>query len=115
MGNETFEEFDAQVGNRKTGYYGRGVEMYTKRDGTGERVFCVKWFERNVRYPTHEDWRKAIKLAKRGLYPRGGLGSEWVEKRRLFPYSEEGLSQAIVFSESLEPLREAFWNRETDC
>ena len=49
------------------------------------------------------------------IIPRGGLGSEWVEKNQTFPYSEEGLQAALAFSESLEPKREAFWNRETDC
>ena len=59
-----------------------------------------------------------LHMPKMGLLyiiPRGGLGSEWVEKNQTFPYSEEGLQAALAFSESLEPKREAFWNRETDC
>ena len=112
---ERFVDFNRRVGNHKTGVYGNGVDMYTKRSGNHERVFRVQWYERSRRYPTHADWKKAVACAKNGWFPRGGLGSEWVEKNQTFPYSEEGLQAALAFSESLEPKREAFWNRETDC
>ena len=114
-GIKTFEEFDKQVGKRKTGYYGMGVDMYTRRNGNRERVFRVQWFERNVKYPTHDDWKKAVAHARQGWFPRGGLGSEWVEKNQTFPYTPEGLEAALEFSKSVEPKLEAFRNRETDC
>ena len=109
---KTFVEFDKEIGNRKTCGYGHGVDMYTKRTGDRERVFRVQWYERSSKYPTHEDWKKAVNRAKSGWMPRGGLGREWVEKNQTFPYSEEGLAAAIAFSDSIEPMREAFWNRE---
>ena len=110
----SFAEFDSKIGNRKTGYYGDGVDMYTKRSGDRERVFRVQWYERNSKYPTHADFKKALNRAKSGWFPRGGLGSEWVEKNQTFPYSEDGLKAALAFSESIQPMREAFWNREQD-
>lgn len=111
---ESFAEFDKRVDDRKTGWYGYGVDMYTKRTGNRERVFRVQWYERNSKYPTHADYKKALRRAKSGWFPRGGLGSEWVEKNQTFPYSEEGLEAAISFSESVQPMREAFNNREDD-
>lgn len=114
-GMKTFEEFDKQVGMHKTGYYGSGVDMYTKRNGNRERVFRVQWFERNVKYPTHADWKKAVSLAKQGWFPRGGLGSEWVEKSQTFPYTPEGLEAALEFNMAMKPKRDEFLNRETDC
>lgn len=110
----TFEEFNKEIGNCKTGGYGHGVDMYTKRDGSNLRVFRVQWYERNSKYPTHADWKKALNLARQGWHPRGGLGNEWVEKNQTFPYSEDGLAAAIAFSESIQPMWEAFWNREDD-
>ena len=106
---ETLAEFNERVGNRKTGYYGYGVDMYTKRTGDRERVFRVQWYERNSKYPTHADFKKAL---KRGNH-RGYI-SEWVEQNQTFPYTENGLKAAIAFSESVEPMREAFYNREDD-
>lgn len=105
---KTFEEFNAEVGNRKTGYYGNGVDMYTKRDGSNERVFCVKWFERNSKYPTHKDWKKAQRLCSNKYI------SEWVEKRQLFAYTPQGLEAALEFVQSdLMSERYAAWyNRE---
>lgn len=104
---KTFEEFDAEVGNRKTGFYGQGVDMYTKRDGSCERVFRVKWWERNSKYPTHRDWEKALRLSS--SYVR-----EWVEKQQVFPYTAEGLEAALEFAQSdLMTERYAAWhNRE---
>ena len=114
MAGQTFAEFDARIGKRKTGFYGQGVDMYTRRDGSNERVFRVQWHERNAKYPTHRHWKKAMAAARGGWIPRGGLGSEWVEKNRTFPYTEDGLAEALAFSESIAPKREAFWNREDD-
>ena len=108
----TFSEFDKKVGNRKTGGYGYGVDMYTKRDGSNVRVFRVQWYERNSKYPTHADWKRAYNLAKQGWHPCGGLGNEWVEKNQTFPYTEQGLQAALAFSESVQPMREAFRDRE---
>ena len=109
---ETFAEFNERIGNRKTGGYGYGVDMYTKRSGNRERVFRVQWYERNSKYPTHADYKKAVNRAKNGWFPRGGLGSEWVEKNQTFPYSADGLKAAITFSDSVQPMREAFHNRD---
>lgn len=110
----SFAEFDKKVGNRKTGVYGRGVDMYTKRNGSNERVFRVQWYERSVKYPTHEDYKKALRKQRvasaNGYYCPAGR--EWVEKNQTFPYSENGLQAALAFSESVQPMREAFWNRE---
>lgn len=113
---ETFAEFNERIGNRKTGGYGYGVDMYTKRSGDRERVFRVQWYERSVKYPTHEDYKKAIRkqrsAAANGFY--WPAGREWVEKNQTFLYSADGLQAAIAFSESIQPMREAFYNRETD-
>ena len=111
---ETFAEFNERVGSRKTGGYGHGVDMYTKRNGNHERVFRVQWFERSAKYPTHADYKKAVRMAKSGWMPRGGIGREWVEKNQTFPYSADGLQAAIAFSDSVQPMREAFWNRDVD-
>lgn len=109
---ETFAEFNERVGNRKTGGYGYGVDMYTKRSGDRERVFRVQWYERNSKYPTHAAYKKALKTAR--LYGNRSYISEWVEKNQTFPYSADGLQAAIAFSDSVQPMREAFRNRETD-
>lgn len=113
---KTFAEFNEQVGNRKTGGYGYGVDMYTKRNGNRERVFRVQWYERSAKYPTHTDYKKA--LHKQRVASQNGYyvpaGREWVEKNQTFPYTEDGLKAAIAFSDSVQPMREAFWNREDD-
>ena len=57
---ERFVDFNRRVGNHKTGVYGNGVDMYTKRSGNHERVFRVQWYERSRRYPTHADWKKLL-------------------------------------------------------
>ena len=110
----TFEEFDRLTKGRKTGCYGYGVEMYTRRTGDRSRAFQIKWYERNGKYPTHRHWKRALAKARSGWMPQGGLGSEWVEKRRTFPYTPEGLAEAVAFSEEIQPMREEFWNREDD-
>ena len=112
---KTFEEFDKEVGNRKTGYYGKGVDMYTKRTGNRERVFRVQWYERSVKYPTHEDYIKALRkqkaCAKNGFYYNAG--SEWVEKNRTFDYTPEGLDAALWWAENVAaPMWEEFANRD---
>ena len=110
----SFAEFDKKVGSRKTGFYGHGVDMYTRRDGSNERVFRVQWYERNSKYPTREDYKKAsrkqMNASRNGFYCPAGR--EWVEKNQLFPYNEEGLVAALAFSESVQPMREEFKNRE---
>lgn len=113
---QTFAEFDKKVGNRKTGYYGNGVDMYTKRNGNRERVFRVTWPERNVKYPTHEEYKKAERkqrnARRNGFYFE--VGREFVTQTQLFPYTEEGLKAALAFSKSVEPKRDAFWNSKQD-
>ena len=105
---KTFEQFDRETAKRKTGYYGEGVDMYTKRDGSGQRVFRVQWFERNGRFASHAEYLQAIKsLATSQPMPR-----EWVECNETFPYTAEGLQAALEFSKAAEPKREAFRNRE---
>ena len=117
MAYSSFEEFDAAVGTRKTGYYGHGVDMYTKRDGSGERVFRVQWYERSKRYPTHEDYKKALRkqlnAAKNGFYCPAG--NEWVQKNKLFNYTEKGLEAALYWAEHVAfPANEKFQEREDD-
>jgi hypothetical protein len=98
----TFEEFDKEVGKRKTGIYGFGVDMYTKRSGNRERVFRVQWYERSSKYPTHEDYVKALRkqrsAAANGFYCPAG--SEWVEKNKTFDYTPEGLEAALWWAEN---------------
>lgn len=108
----TFAQFDEKVGNRKTGQYGHYVDMYTKRTGNRERVFRVQWYERNVKYPTHAEFKKALKAARQ----RGNRAyiSEWVEKNQTFPYTEDGLRAALAFAKTIEPMWELFYNREDD-
>ena len=112
---ETFAEFDARVGSHRTGGYGHGVDMYTRR-GTDERVFRVKWYERSSKYPTHADYQEALRrqraASRNGFYCPAG--NEWVEKNKLFGYDEQGLAAAIAWSDFVQPLREAFWDREDD-
>ena len=113
---DMFKEYNEAVGNRKTGGYvhGTNVDMYTKRSGSRERVFRVKWYERNSAYPTHEAFEKA--LHRESMLAAKGYGckiiSEWVEKNQTFPYSPDGLEAAIKFDKSLEPMYEKFLNRE---
>lgn len=107
---ETLAEFNERIGNRKTGYYGYGVDMYTKRTGDRERVFRVQWYERNSKYPTHAAFKKALKSAR--LCGNRSYISEWVQQNQTFPYTDDGLKAAIAFSESVQPMREAFYNRE---
>ena len=111
---QSFKEFNETVGKRKTGYYGNGVDMYTRRDGSDERVFRVQWYERNKKYPTHEAYKQARQKQRvagmNGFYCPAGR--EWVEKNQTFPYTENGLQAALAFSESVQPMREAFQNRE---
>ena len=109
---ETFAEFNERIGNRKTGGYGYGVDMYTKRSGDRERVFRVQWYERNSKYPTHAAYKKALKIAR--LYGNRSYISEWVQQNQTFPYTDDGLKAAIAFSESIQPMLEVFHNRETD-
>ena len=96
-----FAAFDERVGAHKTGVFGHYVEMYTKRSGDRERVFCVKWYERNGKFPTAEAWERECRIRRRGngFYTPG---NEWVEKRRLFPYTAEGLQAAVEFVDSDE-------------
>ena len=110
----TFEQFDAQVGNRKTGWLeGEGIDMYTKRTGERVRVFRVTYPERNSKYPTHADFVKAQKRAQK-LWSMGFQAeyvNEFVFKQQLFPYSAKGLEMARTFNETVaEPMREAAFN-----
>ena len=107
----TFEQFDKQVGNHKTGWLkGESIDMYTRRTGERERVFRVSYPERNSKYPTHEDYAKAQKRAQKMW--RMGIQTEYVNefvwKQQLFPYSAKGLEMARTFNETVaEPIREA--------
>lgn len=101
MAHKSFAEFNTEVGTRKTGYYGYGVDMYTMRTGSKERVFRVQWYERNPKYPTHEDYKRALRRARNYI-------NEWIEKNEVFPYTPEGLDEAIRFSESVQPKRDEF-------
>lgn len=113
---ETFAEFNERVGSHKTGYYGFDIDMYTKRNGNRDRVFRVMWPERNSKYPTHDDYKKALRKQRsasaNGFYCPAG--NEWVWQNQLFPYTENGLKAAISFSDSVEPKREAFYSRDRD-
>ena len=115
MAYSSFQEFDEAVGSRKTGIYGRGVDMYTRRDGSNQRVFRVSWYERSVKYPTHKDYEKALRrqevAARNGFYCPAG--NEWVEKNRLFDYDENGLEAALWWAEHVAaPMNEKFQQRE---
>lgn len=97
-----FNEIVKEMGNRKTGWVaGTGIDIYTKRSGERKRVFCVKWYERNRKFPTKQAWEReaAIRRNGNGYYTPG---DEWVEKRREFPFTENGLEEAIKFTESAE-------------
>lgn len=74
---KTFEEWKAEIGKRKTGRYNEKIDMYTRRDGSNKRVICVRWSTRKDEYH---------------------FG---VEHKELFDFSEQGLSQAIQFSNNL--------------
>lgn len=73
----------------KTGYFGNAgsakVDWYTKRDGSGERVIRVYWMEKRTKKP-----RRAV----RGY-------SDYVQKQELFPFTEDGLTEACKFAEEL--------------
>lgn len=70
---------EAQADTRhKTGYFtGTGVEWYTRRDGSGERVIKVE---------------HRVKMAKKGKY-----GSTHRLANELFPFTPEGLRAAVTF------------------
>ena len=109
-----FEIFDKEFGKRKTGYFFGGMDMYTLRDGSNQRVIRVTWPERNVKYPTHEDYVKALRkqrnASRNGFYCPAGR--EWVFHNQLFPYTEQGFEAALKFHDALEPKFEAYihWN-----
>ena len=106
----TFEIFDKSFGNRKTGFFFGGMDMYTRRDGSDERVIRVTWPERNIKYPTHEDYKKALRrqrsASRSGFYCPAGR--EWVFHNQLFPYTEQGFEAALKFHDALEPKFEAY-------
>lgn len=102
---ELFERFDEQRGDRKTGSldsvlgFGANIDFYmTRSKGERKPVFRVAWLERNVNYPTDEDFLLAAKRyweqRKSGTVPNDG--SLYVVKSQNFEYSPIGLRRALV-------------------
>ena len=75
---KTFEEWDQEIGTHKTGKYNKKIDMYTRRDGSNERVICVRWSTRQDKYH---------------------FG---VEHKALFEFSPQGFEQAIKFADTVE-------------
>lgn len=83
-------DFSAAAGDaHKTGYFGDAgstkVDWYTKRDGSGERVIRVYWMERRTKKQ-----HRAVRAY-----------SDYIQKQKLFPFSEDGLAEACRFAEAL--------------
>jgi len=92
MANEimSFEEIEKAMAKRKTffvgGLKGCGIDVYTKRDGSGTRVLRVKWYVPNPNNPDHD--------------PYLALG---IERSQLFAFSAKGLAAAVHFIEFIDP------------
>ena len=73
---------------RKTGSFtGTGVEWYTRRDGSGERVCKVEYLTPRVAPKKKCIWGgKPVEI-----------GSDMVLKAELFPFTPEGLRAAVEF------------------
>ena len=90
-----FARFDADTRGRKTGVFGEGVDMYTRRTGDRERVFRVSWSE--PRYASREAFEAAMENA--GRKPSSwSFADEYERNEVLFPYTGEGLARALEFS-----------------
>lgn len=90
-----FARFDADTSGRKTGVFGEGVDMFTRRTGDRERVFRVSWWE--PRYASRESFEAAMESA--GRKPSSwSTADEYKKNEVLFPYTGEGLASALEFS-----------------
>lgn len=103
---KTLEQFRAELGKRKTGYYGQGIDTYTKRDGSNERVLRVTWFVQNADFATYEDFEKAVKRLRKSNNPNAKMPRFWHKEERLFPFTDEGLAAAIRMSDATAGFRE---------
>lgn len=72
-----FAEAHADTRHKTGCFMGTGVEWYTRRDGSGERVIKVE---------------HRVKMAKKGKY-----GNTHRLAKELFPFTPEGLRAAVAF------------------
>lgn len=82
-----FAEEQADTKHKTGCFRGTGVEWYTRRDGTGERVCKVEYMTRRT-------------APKKKLILGGKLveiGSDRILKSELFPFTLEGLRAAVAF------------------
>lgn len=81
-----FEELAAAMGERKT-YECNGFHVYTKRDGSGVRMFRVEWHEKNPKNRTGREY-----------YSRGRRVPLYVARVHDFPFTPEGYEAAQRFA-----------------
>lgn len=84
-----FEIFDNMMGTKKKLYITNNLDVYTTRKGDIHRVIRVHWEIEKTAEELNKDYRK------RGNH----YGSHCYEK--LFPYTTEGMYEAIDYLEKL--------------
>ena len=84
-----FEIFDNMMGDKKKLYITNNLDVYTTRTGDIHRVIRVHWEIEKTDEELRKDYRK------RGNH----YGSRCYEK--LFPYTTEGMYDAIAYLDTL--------------